>query len=53
MFTKYSNGNQATNNYFPENCSHYNTDMRRISESYETLYEENIQIHVKVLTIQL
>lgn len=26
--TKYLNGNYATDNYSPENCPHYDTDVR-------------------------
>lgn len=38
MCTKYVNGSQASANYSPENCPHYDTDVRKVSESYEAFY---------------
>lgn len=35
MCITHSNESQATDNYSPEICPHYNTDVRKVSESYE------------------
>ena len=46
MCITHSNESQATDNYSPEICPHYNTDVRKVSE-------KKIQVHVEDLTTQL
>lgn len=53
MCITHSNESQATDNYSPEICPHYNTDVRKVSESYEAFLLKKIQVHVKDLTTQL
>lgn len=38
MCTNYLNSSQATDNYSPENCPQYDTDVRWVGESYEAFY---------------
>lgn len=40
MCITHANGSQATDNCSPEICPHYNTDVRKVSESYEAFYWE-------------